>query len=372
VRFSFAAVRSAAGKEIHGRIADGTRMLRGCVTLAAVLLTVMWALPAAADDDLTIVSGSFPTGFFVVIDDVAKYGGFFKEQHLNVDIDFTGSASTAVQLVAAGKGDITPATLEPVIQGYDKGVRLVTFLARDPHYEYVLGVLAGSPIKTLADFKGTQIGEYSAGSAAEVSTTAMLLGAGLKRSDFSYIPIGNGAQAISALTSGKVAGAAFPYAELAIYVTNANQKYRYFWNPILKDIPDVGYSTTPAILESKADQLRRFSRAVVEAAILIKVNPHVAARYFLQGAGIEPTADALAKETQLLEISQDQLPGFDPMSPTTGKLSRTGIGVLAQFLHDNGLSAEVVPTSALVTDRFLAYANDFDKKAFIARAKAMR
>jgi NitT/TauT family transport system substrate-binding protein len=344
-----------------------------CVAALVVALFAAWTTrPAAADDDFTIVSGSFPTGFFVVIDDVALYGGFFKEQHLNVSINFTGNASTAVQLVASGKGDVTPASFEPVIIGYDKGIHLTSFLARDPQYQYALGVLADSPIKTLADFKGTQIGEYSAGSAAELSTNAMLLGAGLKRSDFSYIPIGNGAQAIAALTSGRVAGAAFPYAELAIYVTNAGQKYRYFWNPILKNIPDVGYSASPQTIADKADQLRRFSRAVVEASILIRVNPHLAARYFLQGAGITPTPDALAKETHLLEISQDQLPASDPMSPTIGKMSRVGIGVLARFLHDNGLTAEVVPTSALITDQFIAYANDFDKKAFIAKVKALR
>ena len=197
--------------------------------------------PARADDNLILVSGSNPTAFFVVIDFVAQYAGFFKAQELNVDINYAGSASTAVQLVSSGKGDITPATLEPVIQGYDKGVRLVTFLARDPHYEYVLGVLADSPIKTLADFKGTQIGEYSVGSAAEVSTNSMLLGAGLKRSDFAVHSDRQRRAGDLALTSGKVAGAAFRMSRLAIYVVTAGQQYRYFWHPILKDIPDVGY-----------------------------------------------------------------------------------------------------------------------------------
>jgi NitT/TauT family transport system substrate-binding protein len=344
-----------------------------CVAALVVALFAAWtATPAAADDDFTIVSGSFPTGFFVVIDDVALYGGFFKEQHLNVSINFTGNASTAVQLVASGKGDVTPASFEPVIIGYDKGIRLTSFLARDPQYQYALGVLADSPIRTLADFRGKQIGEYSAGSAAELSTNAMLLGAGLKRSDFSYIPIGNGAQAISALTSGRVAGAAFPGPELRIYEVAANLKFRYFREPIIADSSDVGYVASPATLAAKADVLRRFSRAIVKAAIVCRVNPQLAAKYFVESSGVKVTDDAIAKEAHLLEISTELLPGVNPMSSRIGEMPVRPMRVLAQFMYDNGLTSVVVPAASVVTDQFIGYANDFDHKAFIEQAKAMR
>jgi hypothetical protein len=36
-----------------------------------------------------------------------------------------------------------------------------------------------------------------------------------------------------------------------------------------------------------------------------------------------------------------------------------------------GLAGVRVPTSAVVTNAFITYANDFDHKAFIAKAKAM-
>jgi hypothetical protein len=48
------------------------------------------------------------------------------------------------------------------------------------------------------------------------------------------------------------------------------------------------------------------------------------------------------------------------------------MGFLANFLYQNGLTSQLVPTSAIVTDRFITFANDFDHKAFIAQAKAMR
>ena len=86
-----------------------------------------------------------------------------------------------MQAIAAGKGDIASIGLEPIIQGYEKGVRMTAFLSRDPHLQQVLGVLDGSPIRTLADFKGTTIGELSLGQPGEIYTSVMLAGAGLTR-----------------------------------------------------------------------------------------------------------------------------------------------------------------------------------------------
>ena len=342
----------------------------------ALALAAPFFLPkpaqAQADDSLTLIAGAQQTAFFEILEYVAEDAGFFKEEHLHVDVQFVGNPGSAAQLVASGKGDVCSISTEPIIQGYDKGLRLQAFFSRDPQYLWVLAVLADSPIHTLGDFKGTTLGEYSPGSPAEISTNAMLQGAGLKKSDVGYIVIGGGAQAISALIDKKVAGAAFPYPELAIYEANAGQKYRFFWNPILKDISDVGFCATPATIENKADALRRFSRAMAEASIFIRENPAVAARDFLHGAGVQATPDALRNEIRLLEVGQGILPGVDPASTTIGALGTRSADVLTKWMNDNGMTAHVVPASAVVTDRFIAYANDFDHRALIARAKAAR
>ena len=341
--------------------------------IAGVLIAMLWTgSPAFADDTLTAVSGSTVNGTFEVLELVAERAGFFKDEHLNVVTQYAGNASVAAQVVAAGKADVCSLNILPILTGYEKGLRLTAFFSRDPHYLSVLAVLDDSPIKTVADFKGATIGEYSAGSAAEIAANSELAGAGLKRGDYSYIPIGAGAQAISAMTSKKVAGVAFPYPELATYQVVANLKFRYFWHPILKDIPNDAYAATPATIQAKGDLLRRMSRATVKAAILIRENPQLAARYFLEGTGTKVTDDALARQTRLFELLQDQLPAADPASLKIGYLSPLGMTVFAGFAASNGLTSQAVPVSAIITNQFIDYANDFDHRAFIAQVKRMR
>ncbi len=346
---------------------------RAMAGAAAVVLACTWTIaPARADDTINVVSGATPAAFFEVLGDVAEYAGFYKEQHLIVNKNYAGNPGAATQLVASGKGDVVTSVIEPLISGYDKGLRLVDFFSRDPGYEWVVGVLDTSPIRTLSDFKGTTIGEISLGDPSEMVVEQTLAGAGLKKSDYTLVPIGVGAAAVAAMTSKKVDGVAFPYPELGIDTAVTGLKFRYFWHPILKDVPDVGYSARPETIRDRADALRRFARANVKAAILIRVNPQLAAKYFLQGEGVQQTPESLAKQTHLLETMYDQLPGVVPTSKKIGHIPPAGVGVLAKFLYNGGYVNSLVPVSAIVTDQFIDYANDFDHKAFIEQAKAMR
>jgi NitT/TauT family transport system substrate-binding protein len=347
-------------------------MVRFLVLMCVAMLTALASpRPAAADDTLSVIGGANANAFFEVLTNVAERAGFYKEEHLIVSTQYAGSPNIAAQLVASGKADLCGQAVEPIIQGYEKGIHLVTFFARDPHYEFVLAVLDASPIKTLADFKGATIGELSIGSPGEISADSTLSGAGLRKGDYSYIPIGTASQGLQAIAGKKVDGAEFPYVELALYEVESPAKFRYFWDPILKDVGDTAYAASPATIAAKGDQLRRFSRANVMAAILIRENPRLAARYFLEGAGMKVTDESLSDETRLLELTQSQLPGYDPASKRIGYISPVGIEILAKYLYGAGLTKQIVPASAVVTNEFIDYANDFDHGAFIAQVKRM-
>jgi NitT/TauT family transport system substrate-binding protein len=360
------------------RFADG---LYGSILTAAVFAAIAWAGPAQADETLTVTGSANPTAFFEVLMSAARHAGLFTAEHLTVNEHYTagdmkqygagGAAGVGALLVGDGKGDVATTTLEPILQGYERGLRLQSFFMRVPQYEWVLAVVDGSPIKTLADFKGATLGEMQAANPAEIVTTAFA-GAGVRKSDISYRTIGHGTDAIAALTSGKVSGAVFPYMELASYEVDGAVKFRYFWDPITKDIGDGSFAATPETIRTKGDQLKRFSRAMVKASILIRENPAVAARWFLADEGAPVTPQSIASEARLIASGHEQLPAGDPLSKRIGYTPPHAMDAYIGYLVDNGQMAKRVPAAAVLTNEFIAYANDFDHAAFIAQVKKLR
>jgi ABC-type nitrate/sulfonate/bicarbonate transport system substrate-binding protein len=346
-----------------------SRIARILASAACAALVFAWApRPALADDTLNVLGASNGAGFYEVLDHVADEAGFFKQEHLIVDKQYI-SPYTAAQLVASGKADICSLAFEPIVQGYEKGLKLKYFLESDPRFVNVLGVLSDSPIHTLADFKGADIGEASPASPAETTSNAMLAGAGLRRSDYQYVTIGYGAQALSAMQSRKVAGAVLPAGEFDQEAVGGNVTFRIFRDPLLNDIGTYGFAATAATIQTKGDQLRRYSRAIVKAAILTRENPELAAKYFLEGAQVQVTPEAIAREARVLRLSVGDLMGVDPTSKRIGEMQLRGMDVYDKFLAANGVTKTDVPADDVVTNEFIDYANDFDHKAFIAFVK---
>jgi NitT/TauT family transport system substrate-binding protein len=342
--------------------------------LAACALIALLAVPgpARADDTLIVVSGSPAPGLNGVVDDIAQQAGFFKDEHLTVTTQYAPGAGTAAQLVASGKGDITTGSFEPALVGYEKGLRLRFFLSRGARYGYVMAVLADSPIKQLSDFKGATIGEVANASATELVSNSMLAGAGLTKNDYSYVPIGLGAAAINSIQSKRVAGVSFPYIEIATYSVVANTTFRVFRHPILNSIPNFGYAAAPATIAAKGDLLKRYSRALVKAAIFLRVNPAASARMYLLARGAPFTEDDVRTRTRELTLLEGEFPAADLTDTRIGYISPSDVRLYSRYVTDSGLTHQVVPAGDFVTDQFVAFANDFDHKAVIARAQAAR
>jgi NitT/TauT family transport system substrate-binding protein len=343
---------------------------RPSAVLAGTVLALAFCLrPASADDKLMVVS-SFPGGT-EVLETVADKAGLYKAEHLDVDKVYSGNISVCAQMVATGKGDICGMGVESVILGYPKGLRLQTFLARNHRYSYMLAVPDDSPIRSLADFKGQPIGEPSLGSPLEIAIRDMLTGAGLKQSDIVFVPVGVEAQALAALTSKKVAALADTDVALATKSTVSGIKFRVFRDPILDSIPNAVFAARPDVIASKADVLRRYARAIVKASILIYENPVLAARYALESAGsTNITPDAIQKEAAELGSLRGELIG-DPSTPNIGAISIKDMALYCTFFYDGGLTSTLVPAQEILTNQLVGYANDFDKKAWIADVKRM-
>jgi NitT/TauT family transport system substrate-binding protein len=337
----------------------------------AVLLFAGAARPATADDTLTIMRGAIAPSLYDVLDIVAENVGFFKDEHLTIVEQNVNSPSVAAALVASGKGDLCSLSAEAVLQGYTKGLHLEYVFTHAGRYSNVLAVLDGSPIRSLADFKGKNIGVINVGSAGQVTAQLILAGAGLSKTDVTYSPIGVGPQALEAVADKRVDAVGYPTGEVVPMEVLGHLSMRVFRDPILADVKNAGIAAAPATIQTKADAIKRFLRAIVKAAIFVRYNPQVSARYFLQTEGTRITPQSLADKARELVLLRDDLPAADPSDKRIGYLSPRDLEVLSKVLTDYGLTSQVVPAAAIVTDQFIDYANDFDRAPVVALAKRL-
>lgn len=341
-----------------------------CALAAALAAPFAYAAPAAADDTLTVVLGTGLPPLMDTLDLVAQGAGFYKDEHLTITKIIVPGAAQALAACAGNTADICPIGIERMFTGYEIGQHAQLFLAWASRYTYVLAVLDDSPIKTLTDFKGAAIGVHELGpqSTGQATVTSMLANAGLKNDDYSFVPIGF--NNLDALTSKRVAGAGFPYYEMIPFQV-AGAKLRIFENPILEETPSGGYGASPATIQTKADALRRFARAIVRASLLVRLNPAGSARLLLQANGQPFTEDDVRLYARELTLWEPSLPAADPANKHIGLFPIAGEETYSKLLADFGLTKAPVPVSAVVTNQFNAFANDFDHAAVAKLAQSL-
>jgi len=320
--------------------------------------------PAPAFETLTVVKDSKTPPLMNTLNLVAEGAGFYKEQHLKVTTIASDGPVDARRICSSGQGDICPVGIEPLVAPPPAGgVQLKMFLSRMSKFGYVIGVPENSPIRTPADLKGRKIGVHSAtGASATFASESTLAAAGLKPTDYQLVTIGLDDKALAALTSGEVAAAALPYYEMLPFVV-AGTKLRIFRHPTLGEVPNSGYAAAPSVIAAKGDALRHFSRAIVEASLLIRYNPAAAARAMLVADG-KPFGDAeLQRRTAELTAWEDDLPAADSNNRRIGAISESGTQAYIQLMAQAGAIKAPIPASQVLTDEFIAFANDFDHEA---------
>jgi NitT/TauT family transport system substrate-binding protein len=341
------------------------------VALAVLAMAVSTSRPALADDALSLVLGGQTPELMNTLNLTAQGAGFYKDEGLTVSLTLVKGSVEARQACSSGQYDICPIGIEPLVTDYDKGIRLKLFLSRAAKFTYVYAVLQDSPIKSLSDFKGKTIGVHSAdGSTAIAATESGLSVAGLTSMDYRLVTIGKDDDALGALSSGKVDGAALPYYEFIPYIVEG-KKLRFFPHPALADVTNSGYAASPAVMAAKADAIRRFSRAIVKASLLIRYNPQAAARFILIALGKPFDDKALQRKTAELNAWEAYLPAGDPDSNRIGAITEAGVQTYIDLMKRAGVITTVVPASEVISDAFIAPANDFDHAAFKTLAQSL-
>lgn len=294
---------------------------------------------------------------------VAAAQGYYADEGVDVEIEYSGGSSEVVQQVVAGKaqagftclGAIVPALAE----GFDQ-IRLV--------YNHQFGSVFGirvppdSPVREPADLAGKVIGISDVAGGEVPVAKAILAGANVSEDEVKLLPIGDAtAVGIRALKTGQVdaiAGSQSDFFALSVQGVDL----RPVGGEEIADLPACGVIVTADFLEDHRDAVEGFLRATAMGQQFGQENP-------------DATAAILAKaspETYNGDVGRRFLDEYLPaLKPPKGKpWGYLTVDQLKRYYEFVERKAPTVDLDTIVAEEFIKPANDFDAGKVSADAKA--
>lgn len=155
--------------------------------------------------EVTIAVGGQALIYYLPLS-IANIKGYFKDEGLDAKIvDFAGG-SKALQAVVGGSADVVSGAFEHTINLQSKGQAYRAFAQQGqaPMIVLVVSKKTMADYKSPADFKGKKIGVTAPGSSTNMMASFFLAQHGLKPTDVSFVGVGAGAGAITAMRTGQI------------------------------------------------------------------------------------------------------------------------------------------------------------------------
>ncbi|WP_321501589.1 ABC transporter substrate-binding protein [Breoghania sp.] len=291
---------------------------------AALALTVLVSGAAQAADKLTVL-----LDWYVNADHgpliVAKEGGYFEAQGLDVELVTPADPSAPPRLVAAGQGDVAVSYQPTLYEQAQQGLPVVRFgtLISTPLNTVI--ALESGPVKSLEDLKGKKVG-FSISGFEDAILSTMLGTVGLSEKDVELINVNFALT--PALLSGQVDAVVGGYRNIELNQLEAEGSPGFAIYPEEHGVPaydELIYIAHKDKLDD--DRLPRFLAAVEAATVFLTNHPDEGLELFLKNhADID---DELTKKSWF-----DTLPRFAkrPAALDGGRYARFGA-----FMEKTGL-----------------------------------
>lgn len=338
-------------------------MLKPVAAVAALLLTGLGLAGCSADEEdensLVIAMGHeapYP-GEEAVLYAIPKGLGLFDKFDIDVTYQPTAGSSVAVQLVNAGEADLGQGNPSSVMAAVNQGVDVKVVYNVIPEYGSGLAVLPESDIEAPRDLDGKTVGVSSLSSSRLAEAQAMVEEAGLK-DKVEFVAVGVGAQATSALTSGKVDGL---YLWDAAYesIQATGQELRVI-DDVFSDAANlldfVQFASGDAI-ENKGEAIKKLGKAAAIAHQWAMDHPDEALEYFYDEFPSARSDDAGRKrDLALLKFTLKQ---FKPAQDGYGYTDEKKVEVTADFLAEHKLIPEALDAGKYADNGFVESYNDY-------------
>ena len=180
--------------------------MAGLAAVPAIGLNGASARAQALEKTKVSIAVGGKASFYYLPLSIAEFKGYYKAEGLDVEISDFAGGSRALAAVVGGSADVVSGAYEHTINLQQKGQMFQAFVLQGRAPQMAIGVssktMAG--YKSVADLKGKKIGVSAPGSSTNMMASYMLANAGLKASDVSFVGVGTGAGAVTALRSGQI------------------------------------------------------------------------------------------------------------------------------------------------------------------------
>ncbi|MBM4261827.1 MAG: ABC transporter substrate-binding protein [Deltaproteobacteria bacterium] len=232
--------------------------------LGVVAILLLCAGSASSQSLQKVVTGwSSPSGNQAVVW-VAKDGGYFQQQGLDVELVFVGAGSKMIQALLAGDIKIAQvggaAPLSARLAGADIKIVAVSFNT------LALSVMAHKDIRTMADLKGKRIGVSRYGSNTDFGIRYLLRKHGLvPDKDVAILQLGDAIASFAGLQAGTVQASIISYPTISLAKRAGFREIADIASDASFEYPGSSIVVTERTLLSQADLVRRFLAAYVQA-----------------------------------------------------------------------------------------------------------
>lgn len=299
--------------------------------------------------------------------------GFYEKQGVKVEFGTAAGSAATLQLLAAGQVDMGYIGMDVLIlaKSRNPGLPVKAVFLQDRGNIYEVVVPADSQIRTVADLKGKNIGVANLASGAIPNLKGMLMDAKLNpNADVTMIPVGNGAQAATALTTGRVQALALFRAQHALIET-LGLKFRYF----SREAPSAVIAVNTNFLEKNRDAVVKVLRGVALGSTFAQRNPEAAVKEFWKIYGSPKglsEKEAMDRSTHVLSSTARLWKDHKDTATKWGDMDDGTWNTMQQFLIQQQQLTAPVPVRDLYTNALIDAVNGVNLAPAIEMANSYK
>jgi NitT/TauT family transport system substrate-binding protein len=344
--------------------------------MAVLAAATLLGAPAEANElmPVTFVQShpAFVIGEEIFIYVVPKQMGYYAAAGLDVTIQNALTGVQAVQVLMSGRAQFATGGADGLLKTREQGGDPFAFAAIKENNGWLMGVLPDSPIKTLADVKGRDIGTIALGSGGHLIAKLEFGADGLKDSDYTMIAVGVGPSAAAALTNHRVEGLIL-YDSLFAAMENNGLKFRYIDLPKAGGLAGQIIATREDFAKAHPDAVIGMCRSIAEGLYFTQTNPTAAVELFYKEWPTNLPTDRPYEQTiregvnamkLYLKYSQEGI----PYGGKTGVIPPEKWVASEAFYKASGIIQGTTKLEDAYTNKYVDQCNDFDHAAAAKQA----